>query len=64
LPDFAEARRQLQTHKHLTLQLAWEEYREVQPDGYDYSRYVAVAFMLRDHLKAMTHAAIVNVHAT
>ena len=34
LPDFAEIRRQLQTHKHLTLQLVWEEYRETQPDGY------------------------------
>jgi hypothetical protein len=33
-PDFAEARRQLQAHKHLTLQLVWEEYRETQPDGY------------------------------
>src|SRR5207253_7454880 len=28
LPDFAEIRRQLQTHTHLTLPLAWEEYRE------------------------------------
>jgi len=33
-PDFAEIRRQLQTHKHLTLQLLWEEYREGQSDGY------------------------------
>ena len=39
LPDFAEIRRQLQTHKHLTLQLVWEEYRETQPDGYAYSRF-------------------------
>ena len=39
LPDFAEIRRQLQTHKHLTLQLVWEEYRETQPDGYRYSRF-------------------------
>jgi len=31
--------RQLQTHKHLTLQLIWEEYRETQPDGYGYSRF-------------------------
>lgn len=38
LPDFAEIRRQLQAHKHLTLQLIWEEYRETQPDGYGYSR--------------------------
>ena len=39
LPDFAEIRRQLQTHKHLTLQLLWEEYRQAQSDGYGYSRF-------------------------
>jgi transposase len=39
LPDFAEIRRQLQTHKHLTSQLVWEEYRETQPDGCGYSRF-------------------------
>jgi len=39
VPDFAEVRRQLQAHKHLTLQLVWEEYRETQPDAYGYSRY-------------------------
>ena len=38
-PDYAAARRQLQTHKHLTLQLLWQEYRERQPEGYGYSRY-------------------------
>ena len=38
-PDYAEIRRELQTHKHLTLQLLWQEYREHQPDGYGYSRY-------------------------
>ena len=26
-PDYAAIRRELQTHKHLTLQLVWEEYR-------------------------------------
>lgn len=39
LPDFADVRRQLQTHKHLTLQLIWEEYRQSQPDAYGYSRF-------------------------
>ena len=39
VPDFAEIRRQLQTHKHLTLQLVWEEYRQTQPNGYGYSRF-------------------------
>ena len=35
----AQIHRQLQTHKHLTLQLLWEEYRETQPSGYGYSRF-------------------------
>jgi transposase len=39
LPDFAAIHRQLQTHKHLTLQLLWEEYRETQASGYGYSRF-------------------------
>ena len=38
-PDYAAMRRELQTHKHLTLQLLWQEYRKQQPKGYGYSRY-------------------------
>jgi transposase len=38
-PDFADIGRQLQTHKPLTLQLLWQEYREQHPEGYGYSRY-------------------------
>jgi transposase len=30
---------QLQRHKHVTLQLLWEEYRQTVPDGYRYSRF-------------------------
>ncbi len=37
--DFNQLHAQLQTHKHLTLQLLWEEYRETHPDGYGYSRF-------------------------
>jgi len=37
--DGEAVRRQLQTHPHMTLQLAWEEYRQAQPDGYSYSRF-------------------------
>ena len=37
--DFTEIHRQLQTHKHVTLQLLWEEYRQSQPEGYRYSRF-------------------------
>ena len=30
---------ELRRHKHLTLQLLWEEYKQAHPDGYQYSRY-------------------------
>jgi transposase len=39
LPDFPALHAQLQQHPHLTLQLAWEEYRQVHPEGYGYSRF-------------------------
>ena len=51
--DFASLQAQLQTHKHLTLQLLWEEYRETHPDGYGYSRYVAAKNMLRQVLSSL-----------
>jgi transposase len=38
-PDFAAMREQLRQHRHLTLQLLWEEYRQSNPDGYRYSRF-------------------------
>jgi transposase len=38
-PDFEAIRRQLQTHRNLTLQLVWEEYREAHRDGYSYSHF-------------------------
>lgn len=38
-PDFAAIQQQLRQHRHLTLQLLWEEYRQVNPDGYGYSRF-------------------------
>lgn len=38
-PDYAEIRHELQTNKHVTVQLLWEEYREKNPDGYRYSRF-------------------------
>jgi transposase len=39
LPDFPSMHQQLREHKHLTLQLLWEEYRTANPDGYRYSHY-------------------------
>ena len=38
-PDFGAIRLQLQSHRNLTLQLLWEEYRQSTPDGYSYSRF-------------------------
>ena len=38
-PDFTAIRTELQRHKHLTLQLLWEEYRANHSDGYGYSRF-------------------------
>jgi transposase len=37
--DFAAVQRQMHTHKHVTLQLVWEEYREAHPAGYSYSYF-------------------------
>ena len=37
--DFAAIHHQLQSHKYVTLQLLWEEYRQSQPEGYRYSRF-------------------------
>ena len=38
-PDFDYLHRELKQHKHLTLQLLWEEYRGRGPGGYGYSRF-------------------------
>ena len=37
-PDFAAIHRELK-HKHVTLQILWDEYIERDPDGYRYSRF-------------------------
>jgi hypothetical protein len=52
-PNFPAVRKQLQTHRNLTLQLLWEEYREGNPEGYSYSRYVAAKNMLRQVLSSL-----------
>ncbi len=36
-PDFQEVHRELQSRKHVTLNLLWQEYKELHPDGYQYS---------------------------
>lgn len=37
-PDFAQVHIELR-RKHVTKQLLWQEYREANPDGYEYSRF-------------------------
>ena len=39
LPDFSHIHKELQEHKHVTLQLLWEEYTATHPDGYHYSQF-------------------------
>jgi transposase len=39
VPNFAWMHEQLHRHKHVTLQLLWEEYKEIQPEGYQYSQF-------------------------
>jgi transposase len=33
-PDWNAIHEQLQQHRHLTLQLLWQEYRQAHPEGY------------------------------
>lgn len=37
IPDFQEVHKELQSKKHVTLNLLWQEYKEKHPDGYQYS---------------------------
>lgn len=41
LPDFARIHDELRTHKNvnLTLDLLWQEYKQLHPDGYQYSQF-------------------------
>lgn len=63
-PDFAAIHKELQGHKDLTLELLWQEYKQAASGGYGYSRYVAAAFMLRNHLDPMTDARSLDIDAT
>jgi transposase len=38
-PDFAAIHEQLRSNKYVTLQLLCEDYRQVNQDGYCYSRF-------------------------
>lgn len=38
-PNFSEVHKELQSRKHVTLMLLWQEYKEQYPEGYQYSWY-------------------------
>lgn len=37
VPDFHDVHKELQSRKHVTLILLWQEYKEQHPNGYQYS---------------------------
>ncbi len=39
VPDFPSMHDELLRHKHLTLELLWQEYKQTYPSGYQYSRF-------------------------
>lgn len=39
LPNFAWIHEELRRHKHVTMVLLWQEYKQSHPDGYQYSRF-------------------------
>ena len=49
-PNFTQLHQELQQHPELTLQLAWEEYRQAHPDGYGYSRFCELYQQWRQQL--------------
>ncbi len=38
-PDFENVHEELRRHRHVTLRLLWQEYRQTEPEGYQYSRF-------------------------
>jgi transposase len=49
-PDWNDIHAQLQQHRHLTLQLVWEESRQAHPEGYRYSWFCERYQRWRQHL--------------
>jgi transposase len=39
MPDWPTVHEELHSNKHVTLQLLWEEYKQPEPNGYQYSRF-------------------------
>src|SRR5216684_3214169 len=49
-PDWKAIHEQLQQHRHLSLQLLWEEYQQAHPEGYRYSWFCERYQHWRRHL--------------
>ena len=49
-PDWKAIHEQLLQHRHLTVQLLWEEYRQANPEGYHYSWFCELYQRWRRHL--------------
>ena len=49
-PDWKAMHEQLRQHRHLTLQLLWEEYQQAHPEGYRYSWFCQRYQHWRRHL--------------
>ena len=65
LPDFTVVHKELKSRQNVTLQLLWEEHHQANPEGYNYSCYVAAVFMLRTEptywIGALSAAACSNI---
>ncbi len=65
LPDFAAMRKEMQSRKHVTLQLLWQEYKEVHADGYQYSQFCDLYHRWRKKLDLtlrQTHRAALHAN--
>ena len=51
-PDWSALARELK-RPGVTMTILWEEYREVHPEGYGYSRYVAARLMWRNPARGL-----------
>ena len=49
-PDWKAVHEELRQHRHLTLQLVWQEYRQAHPEGYRYSWFCERYQQWRRHL--------------
>jgi transposase len=49
-PDWAAVHRELKRSKHVTLQILWDEYIELHPEGYRYSRWCELYSSWARHL--------------